>query len=75
MCADLKKKFIALLDQVFLGYETIFTDIFGLTSMELHTNCCTPDEIIEIPTEKLADMISKPSRKRFGLVQHSFFLT
>ena len=64
MCADLKKKVIALLDQVFPEYETLFTDIFGLTSIELLTKCCTPDDIIEIPTEKLVELISEPSRKR-----------
>ncbi len=69
MCADLKKKVIALLDQVFPEYETLFADIFGLTSIELLTKCCTPDDIIEIPTEKLADLISVPSRKRFGIAK------
>lgn len=69
MCADLKKKVIALLDQVFPEYETLFTDIFGLTSLELLTKCCTPDDIIEIPTEKLVELISVPSRKRFGVAK------
>lgn len=69
MCADLKKKVIALLDQVFPEYETLFTDIFGLTSIELLTKCCTPDDIIEIPTEKLVELISGPSRKRFGIAK------
>lgn len=69
MCADLKKKVIALLDQVFPEYETLFSDIFGLTSIELLTNCCTPDDIIEIPTEKLVELISIPSRNRFGLAK------
>jgi len=69
MCADLKKKVIAFLDQVFPEYETLFTDIFGLTSIELLTKCCTPDDIIEIPTEKLVELISGPSRKRFGIAK------
>ena len=66
MCADLKKKVIALLDQVFPEYETIFTNIFGLTSTELLLNCPTPDEILAIETEKLAMILEKPSRKRFS---------
>lgn len=69
MCADLKKKVIALLDQVFPEYETLFTDIFGLTSTELLTTCCTPEEIVALPTEKLIEIISVPSRKRFGVAK------
>lgn len=65
MVADLKKKVIALLDQVFPEYETIFTNIFGLTSTELLLNCATPEEILAIETEKLAAILEAPSRKRF----------
>lgn len=66
MVSDLKRKVIALLDQVFPEYETLFTNIFGLTSSELLRNCSTPDEILAIDTEKLIEIISVPSRKRFG---------
>ena len=66
MVSDLKRKVIALLDQVFPEYETLFTDIFGLTSSELLLNCATPEEILAIDTEKLIEIISVPSRKRFG---------
>lgn len=66
MCADLKKKVIGLLDQVFPEYETLFSHIFGMTSMELLAHCATPDEIIAIPTEKLAELLEGPSRKRFS---------
>ena len=65
--ADLKRKVIALLDQVFPEYETLFSDIFGLTSSELLRKCSTPEEILEIETEKLSETISVPSRKRFGM--------
>lgn len=66
MVSDLKRKVIALLDQVFPEYETLFTNIFGLTSSELLRNCSTPEEILAIDTEKLIGIISVPSRKRFG---------
>lgn len=66
MVSDLKRKVIALLDQVFPEYETLFADIFGLTSSELLLNCSTPEEILAIDTDKLAEIISVPSRKRFG---------
>ena len=65
--ADLKRKAIALLDQVFPEYETLFTDIFGLTSSELLRNCSTPEEIMAIETDRLCEIISVPSRKRFGM--------
>ena len=66
MVADLKRKVIALLDQVFPEYETLFTDVFGQTSSELLRNCATPEEILAIDTEKLTELIAIPSRKRFG---------
>ncbi len=65
MTADLKRKVIALLDQTFPEYETIFSDIFGLTSSELLLNCSTPEEILAIDTERLAEILEAPSRKRF----------
>ena len=65
MTADLKRKVIALLDQVFPEYESIFTDIFGLTSSELLRNYSTPEEIAAIDTEKLTQLLEGPSRKRF----------
>jgi transposase len=66
MTADLKHKVIALLDQAFPEYETLFTDVFGLTSSELLRTASTPDEILNIDTEKLTQLIEIPSRKRFG---------
>ena len=64
--ADLKHKVIALLDQAFPEHETLFTNIFGLTSSELLLNCSTPEEILAIDTDKLAKILETPSRKRFG---------
>lgn len=65
MTADLKHKVIALLDQSFPEYETLFTDIFGQTSSELLRNYSTPEEILAVDTEKLTDLISRSSRNRF----------
>lgn len=66
MTADLKHKVIALLDQAFPEYETLFTDIFGLTSSELLRNAATPDEVLNISTKKLIKILEIPSRKRFS---------
>ena len=65
MVSDLKHKVVALLDQAFPEYETLFTDIFGQTSSELLRNYATPEEILAVDTEKLADLISRHSRNRF----------
>ena len=84
MTADLKHKVVALLDQAFPEYETLFTDIFGMTSAELLRTYSTPEEILSVDTEKLAALISEPSRKRFrtvkaeqikGLAANSFGIT
>ena len=64
--ADLKRKVIALLDQVFPEYENIFANIFGDTSSELLRNCSTPEEILAIDTNKLAKILEGPSRRRFS---------
>lgn len=66
MTSDLKRKVITLLDQAFPEYETVFSDIFGLTSSDLLLKCSTPEEILAIDTEQLASILEGPSRKRFG---------
>jgi len=64
--SDLKRKVIALLDQVFPEYDTLFSDVFGLSSKELLKNYTTPEEIASIHTRKLANILNKASRGRFG---------
>ena len=53
MTSDLKRKVITLLDQAFPEYETVFSDIFGLTSSDLLLKCSTPEEILAIDTSSL----------------------
>ena len=69
MVSDLKKKVICLLDQVFPEYESLFSNIFGLTSTELLQQYSTPEEILAIDTEKLAAIIKVTSNKRFGIAK------
>lgn len=66
MASDIKRKIIALLDQTFPEYEKLFTDIFGVTSMQLLANYSTPEEILEVDSQTLADLLQKASRGRFG---------
>ena len=64
--SDLKRKAIAVLDRVFPEYQKIFTDTFGSTSLELLSNCPTPEDIVNIDTQKLYDILSKVSRGRIN---------
>lgn len=64
--ADLKRKVIAVLDMLFPEYEKLFSDIFGKTSSELLLEYTTPEELLKVDTDKLADFIAKHSRNRLG---------
>jgi transposase len=64
--SDIKRKVIALLDQIFPEYENLFTDTFGKTSLELLSEYTTPEEILNVDTDKLVETISITSRGRFG---------
>ena len=64
--SDLKRKIITVLDQVFPEYETLFSDIFGQSSKGVLSELTTPEEILAIDTNKLATLLSKSSRGRFG---------
>jgi transposase len=66
LCSDLKRKSIALLDQIFPEYESIFSNTFGATSREILLNCSTPEELSRISSRKLANLLEKASRGRFG---------
>ena len=64
--SSLKIQVIGLLDKVFPEYKKLFCDIFGTTSKQLLLNCPTPEDIIKIPTTKLANLLSKHSKGRFN---------
>lgn len=63
---DCKRRIIALLDQVFPEYEKLFSDTFGSSSKELLLNYPTPEDLLEIPTRKLQNLLNKSSHGRFG---------
>ena len=65
-CSDCKRQAIAVLDQVFPEYASLFSDVFGKTSEEILLNYTTPEEILSVDTGKLAYILSKASRGRFG---------
>ena len=64
--SDLKRKVIALLDQVFPEYETLFSDMFGATSSQLLLNYTTPEDILAVDTDKLCELLNVASRGRMG---------
>ena len=64
--SSLKVQVICLLDKVFPEYKKLFCDTFGNTSKQLLLNCPTPDDIINISTTKLANLLSKNSKGRFN---------
>ena len=65
MISDLKRKSLTLIDRIFPEYPKLFSDTFGSTSLELLANCNTPEDIIAIDTDKLAEMLSTASKGRF----------
>jgi len=67
MASDIKRKIIALLDQVFPEYEKLFSDTFGVTSMELLTKYQIPEQMLSVDSTTLADLLQKASRGRFGI--------
>jgi len=56
--SDLKRKTIALLDQVFPEYESFFTDVFGKSSSELLTHFQTADDFANITPDQLERALS-----------------
>lgn len=66
MASDLKRKVIALLDQVFPEYENLFSDIFGASSMEILSQYTTPEEMLSVSSQQLAELLEKASRGRLG---------
>ena len=69
MQADVKRKVVALLDQVFPEYETAFTNMFSDTSMAILQTCPTPKELSEMPLEELCHLIEVSSHKRFRMAK------
>ena len=66
MASDLKRKVIALLDQVFPEYEKLFSDTFGASSMEILSQYTTPEEMLSVSSQQLAEILENASRGRLG---------
>jgi len=62
--SDLKRKVICLLDQIFPEYQSIFSDVFGVTSKELLLTYSTPGELEGLCVDSLAELLAELSRKK-----------
>jgi len=65
-CGDCKRRIIALLDQVFPEYSKLFSNTFGVASTKLLLQYPTPEDMLTISTESLAELLKKSSHGRFG---------
>jgi transposase len=66
MTSSLKLKVIAIFDQVFPEYKTLFYDIFATTSQALLKEAVIPEEVVAISTQKLTTLLDHASRGRQG---------
>lgn len=57
---------MSLLDQVFPEYEKLFSDTFGASSMEILSQYTTPEEMLSVSSQQLAEILEKASRGRLG---------
>jgi len=62
----LKQKALVQLDTMFPEYERLFHDPFCKSSIKLLKTCCTPDEIGNMSTRELTNLLSQASRGYFG---------
>ena len=63
---DLKRKTIALLDQVFPEYASSFSDIFGKTSKQILETFSSPSDFENISSDDLSAFLESVSRKNYA---------
>ena len=64
--ADLKRKVLCVLDQVFPEYQSVFSNIFGKTSTELLVHFQTAEDFENITSEQLEEVLSNLYCKNFA---------
>ncbi len=64
--SDLKRKTIAILDQVFPEYASSFSNIFGKTSKEILSNFSTPSDFEDINSDDLNTFLESVSKKNYA---------
>lgn len=63
---DLKRKTIALLDQVFPEYASSFSNIFGKTSKEILSHFSTPSDFEDIGSDDLNTFLESVTKKNYA---------
>ena len=66
-CSDWKRKLVAILDQVFPEYSSLFSNIYGVASKELLSKYPLPEDILSIPAEELGNLLYECSKGRLGI--------
>ena len=64
--SDAKRKAVSFIDKIFPEYQTLFSDTFGATSVELLQTYTSPDVIAELDTELFTRFLKSVSHGRFG---------
>jgi len=63
---DLKRKTIAVLDQVFPEYQSLFSDVFGKASKEILLSFQTADDFTNITAHQLESVLENVKQKTFA---------
>lgn len=63
---DLKRKTIAILDQVFPEYASSFSNIFGKTSKQILENFSSPADFEDVSSEDLQSFLDNVTMKKFA---------
>ncbi len=61
-CGDCKRRTIALLDQVFPEFASLFSDTFGVAAKDVLLKYPTPEDMLTVSTLKLATLLDKASK-------------
>ena len=63
---DAKRRVVGLLDRVFPEYETLFSDVFLVSSRRLLTEAVLAQEFADFDLEELSCLLKQASRGHFG---------
>lgn len=66
-CSDWKRKLVAILDQVFPEYSSLFSNIYGVASKELLSKYPLPEDMLSISAKELGNLLYECSKGRFGI--------
>lgn len=62
--SDLKRKAIAVLDQIFPEYASVFSNVFGQTSKELLKSLSLPSDYENLSATKIEEVLSNITQKK-----------